>query len=209
MAGICRAAFNTGAFVIDSGLGTGIDKFCQRKGVILIGVCPEAEVEYPRLNQAQKTNIELTNGHTHFFCVGAIKGKTGELKWGAETSLKYELAKRISAGRKGGYSKSQAPPCKIVCVIIGDNEIQALADMEAAMNNKYPIIILNGSVLCQMLAQKVKERKVDPKPNDMFKMGDSKDKIIERFLRYSRVAISSDNSEDIASVVHFLLTISI
>ena len=50
MAGVCRAAFNTGAFVIDSGLGTNIEKFCQRKGVILIGVCPEAEVEYPRLN---------------------------------------------------------------------------------------------------------------------------------------------------------------
>lgn len=50
MAGICRAAFNTGAFVIDSGLGTQIEKFCQRKGVILIGVYPEAEVDYPRVN---------------------------------------------------------------------------------------------------------------------------------------------------------------
>jgi hypothetical protein len=37
MAGVCRAAFNTGAFVIDSGLGTQVEKFCQRKGVILIG----------------------------------------------------------------------------------------------------------------------------------------------------------------------------
>lgn len=50
MAGVVRAAFNTGSFVIDSGLGTGVERFCQRKGVPLIGVCPEAEVEYPRLN---------------------------------------------------------------------------------------------------------------------------------------------------------------
>lgn len=69
----------------------------------LIGVCPEAEVEYPRLNHANKTAVELTNGHTHFFCVGAVKGKQGELKWGSETPLKFELAKRICVGRKGGY----------------------------------------------------------------------------------------------------------
>lgn len=28
MAGVCRAAFNTGASVIDSGLGTCIERFC-------------------------------------------------------------------------------------------------------------------------------------------------------------------------------------
>jgi predicted sugar kinase len=28
MAGIARAAFNTGAFVVDSGLGTQIERFC-------------------------------------------------------------------------------------------------------------------------------------------------------------------------------------
>ncbi len=70
MAGIARAAFNTGAFVIDSGLGTQIERFCQRKGVPLIGVCPEAEVEYPRLNPTNRKDNELTNGHTHFFTIG-------------------------------------------------------------------------------------------------------------------------------------------
>lgn len=50
MAGIVRAAFNTGSIIIDSGLGTCIERFAQRKGVALIGVCPEAEIEYPRLN---------------------------------------------------------------------------------------------------------------------------------------------------------------
>jgi hypothetical protein len=73
MAGITRAAFNTGAFIMDSGLGTQIEKFCQRKGVILIGVYPEAEVDYPRINTANKTVKELTSGHTHFFSVGKNK----------------------------------------------------------------------------------------------------------------------------------------
>lgn len=82
MAGLCRAAFNTGAFVIDSGLGTSIERFCLRKGVMLLGVCPEAEVDYPRLNPANRTNIELANGHSHFFSIGKEKGKGLALKWG-------------------------------------------------------------------------------------------------------------------------------
>ena len=52
MAGIARAALNTGAIVLDSGLGSCLERFCQRKGVQLIGVCPEAEIDYPRLNPA-------------------------------------------------------------------------------------------------------------------------------------------------------------
>ena len=31
LAGVCRAAFRTDAFVIDSGVGSGIEKFCLRK----------------------------------------------------------------------------------------------------------------------------------------------------------------------------------
>lgn len=123
MAGIARAAFNTGAFVVDSGLGTQIERFCQRKGVLLIGVCPEAEVEYPRLNPTNRKENELTNGHTHFFTIGAEKGsKRNVFKWGSESMVKFELSKRIAVGRKGGYGISQAPPCKTICVVIGDNE---------------------------------------------------------------------------------------
>jgi len=122
MAGICRAAFNTGAFVIDSGLGTCIERFCLRKGVMLLGVCPEAEVDYPRLNPANRTNNELANGHSHFFSLGKEKGKGLALKWGQETPMKFDLAKRISIGRKGGYGSTGAPQCKMLSVIIGDNE---------------------------------------------------------------------------------------
>lgn len=31
LAGACRAAFRTDAFIIDSGIGSGIEKFCLRK----------------------------------------------------------------------------------------------------------------------------------------------------------------------------------
>jgi hypothetical protein len=85
MAGICRAAFNTGAILIDSGLGSCLERFCQRKGVTLIGVCPEAEVDYPRLNPVLRKDSELTNGHTHFFSIGKDKmsAKGGlVMKWG-------------------------------------------------------------------------------------------------------------------------------
>jgi hypothetical protein len=31
LAGACRAAFRTDAYIIDSGIGSGIEKFCLRK----------------------------------------------------------------------------------------------------------------------------------------------------------------------------------
>jgi hypothetical protein len=50
LAGLARAAQRTDAFIIDSGLGSGIEKFCLRKHVTLIGVAPEMEVIYPRIS---------------------------------------------------------------------------------------------------------------------------------------------------------------
>lgn len=50
LAGVCRAALRTDAVIIDSGVGSGIEKFCIRKNVPLIGVCPENEIKYPRIN---------------------------------------------------------------------------------------------------------------------------------------------------------------
>ena len=43
----------------------------------MIGVCPEAEVDYPQLNPINKKESELTNGHTHFFTIGKEKGSKG------------------------------------------------------------------------------------------------------------------------------------
>ena len=46
----------------------------------------------------------------------------------------------------------------MVSVVVGDNEQQSLADMEMAMNNKIPIIILTGSPMCTTLAKTLNAR---------------------------------------------------
>ena len=97
LAGVARAAFRAGACIIDSGIGSGIEKFCMRKSVPLIGVCPENEISYP-VNSSQKMENELTNGHTHFILIGSDETKQ-KYKWGEEAKLKAEVAKRIAKGR--------------------------------------------------------------------------------------------------------------
>lgn len=107
LAGVARAAFRTDAIVIDSGVGTGIEKFCSRKGTTLLGVAPENEIIYPRINPIEQKDNELTNGHTHFVLIGEtlpkappagkVKAITNKpngpfFKWGDESSLKFKLA---------------------------------------------------------------------------------------------------------------------
>ena len=82
MAGIARAAHNTGSLVIDSGVGSQIEKFTMRKSVQLLGVCPEAQICYPKIQNRQAN--ELTNGHTHFFLIGSNESgaAANEFEWG-------------------------------------------------------------------------------------------------------------------------------
>ena len=61
-AGISRAALNTRAIILDSGLQTGIEKFCLRKNITLIGIAPENKIEYPKINPEELSNTLLTNG---------------------------------------------------------------------------------------------------------------------------------------------------
>lgn len=83
MAGVARAAMRTDAIIIDSGLGSGIEKFCARKQVPLIGVAPENEIIYPRINPNDKKDNELTSGHTHFFLLGQPGTSAEEAATGA------------------------------------------------------------------------------------------------------------------------------
>ena len=97
-AGISRAAFNTRAIIIDSGLQTGIEKFCIRRNITLIGVAPESAIEYPRPNPEKFSNKMLTNGHSHFILLG---NDVNKFTWGDEAKFKFQLADRIVNGRKG------------------------------------------------------------------------------------------------------------
>lgn len=92
--------------------------------------------------------------------------------------VKFELSKRIAVGRKGGYGISQAPPCKTICVVIGDNEAQALGDMEVAMNYKMAIMVLDGSQLSKTILQALSSRKENPKTQDSVELGQSKEQIL-------------------------------
>ena len=66
-AGIARAAFNCDAIVVDSAVANGIEKYAMRRGVRLIGVAPENEIKFPKINPTQIEHNELANGHTHLF----------------------------------------------------------------------------------------------------------------------------------------------
>lgn len=139
LAGVARAAFRAGACIIDSGIGSGIEKFCMRKSVPLIGVCPENEISYP-VNSSNKKENELTNGHTHFFLIGSDDNKK-KFRWGEEAKIKAEIAKRIAKGRSK-YGNTYT--CKIVMVVVGDNP-NCVEDLAQAKENNFPIIVLEGS----------------------------------------------------------------
>ena len=113
MAGLCRAAFHTDAVIIDSATVTGIEKFCIRRGVKLIGVAPEAEILYPKVNPTEHFDNELSNGHTHLVLIG---DKKNEYHWGDEAQIKTEMAEKIAAGKN-----TLKPKCKVVGVLLGDN----------------------------------------------------------------------------------------
>jgi hypothetical protein len=168
LAGVARAAFRTDSVIIDSGLGSGIEKFCLRKHVTLVGVAPEHEIIYPRISPSEKHDNELTNGHTHFVLLGdqeaQMKNSRIEQKsysWGDETQIKFDLAKRIAAGRgKMGGST----PCKIVTILVGDNP-QCHKDVETSLKLGIPVIVLEGSELSNILApdpENEKNKKLKP-----------------------------------------------
>jgi len=138
LAGVCRAAFRTDACIIDSGIGSGIEKFCLRKEVLLVGIAPEKEVTYPKINPTQRKENELTNGHTHFMLIGDDEHT---YDWGDEAPLKFEIAKRIAQGRSTFGGKQ---PCKIVTVLLGDNPY-CQKDIEYSLSSNIPIVVLQGS----------------------------------------------------------------
>ena len=70
LAGVARAAVRADAIIVDSGIASGIEKFTLRKKMPLVGVAPENEVIYPRINPNGRKDNELTNGHTHLFLIG-------------------------------------------------------------------------------------------------------------------------------------------
>lgn len=191
-AGISRAALNTRAIIIDSGLQTGIEKFCLRKNLTLIGIAPENKIEYPKINPEEFSNTLLTNGHTHFILLGK-DDKT--LNWGQEAKFKVNFAERLANGRKGAFQYK----AKVVGVILG-NIPNCVDECLMFMEKKWPLILVDDSDFCQF----IKESRYASTDEDANKYGDK----IALIGKYSKLIEIDDDSENLAASIHICLTLS-
>ena len=191
-AGISRAALNTRAIILDSGLQTGIEKFCLRKNLTLIGIAPENKIEYPKINPEEFSNTLLTNGHTHFILLGK---DDKSLEWGQEAKFKVNLAERLANGRKGAYQYK----AKVVGVILG-NIPNCVDECLMFMDKKWPLILVEDSDFCQF----IKDSRYASNDDDANKYGDK----IALIGKYSKLIEIDDDSENLAASIHICLTLS-
>jgi len=191
-AGISRAALNTRAIIIDSGLQTGIEKFCLRKNITLIGIAPENQIEYPKINPEEFSNSLLTNGHTHFILLGK---DDKNLTWGQEAKFKVNFAERLANGRKGAYQYK----AKVVGIILG-NIPNCTDEVLMFMEKKWPLILVEDSDFCQF----IKDSRYAPNEDEANKYGDK----IALIGKYSKLIEIDDDSENLAASIHICLTLS-
>lgn len=166
-------------------------------GVPLIGVCPEHEITYPKLQTEKRSETEVTNGHTHVVVLG---NKTRSFEWGEESELKIELAKRIAKGhtepKKYWWQKDFS--CKIVTVLVGDNPY-CEEDIFAAYRSQIPVVVLEGSRLSNdVFALRAGQRDVYMKSQDL-----------AAYMTSEKVFSCKDSAEDAASIVHLFLSIGL
>ena len=188
-AGISRAALNTRAIILDSGLQTGIEKFCLRKNITLIGIAPENKIEYPKINPEEFSN---TNGHTHFILLGK---DDKSLNWGQEAKFKVNFAERLANGRKGAFPYK----AKVVGVILG-NIPNCVDECLMFMEKKWPLILVEDSDFCQF----IKDSRYATNDDDANKYGDK----IALIGKYSKLIEIDDDSENLAASIHICLTLS-
>jgi hypothetical protein len=191
-AGISRAALNTRAIIIDSGLQTGIEKFCLRKNITLIGIAPENKIEYPKINPEEFSNSLLTNGHTHFILLGK---DDKNLNWGQEAKFKVNFAERLANGRKGAYQYK----AKVVGIVLG-NIPNCTDEVLMFMEKKWPLILVEDSDFCQF----IKDSRYAPNEDEANKHGDK----VALIGKYSKLNEIDDDSENLAASIHFCLTLS-
>ena len=192
MAGISRAALNTRAIILDSGLQTGIEKFCLRKNLTLIGIAPENKIEYPKINPEEFSSTLLTNGHTHFILLGK---DDKSLNWGQEAKFKVNFAERLANGRKGAFPYK----AKVVGIVFG-NIPNCTDECLMFIEKKWPLILVEDSDFCQF----VKESREAPSDDEANKYGDK----IALIGKYSKLIEIDDDSENLAASIHICLTLS-
>ena len=189
--GISRAALNTRAIIIDSGLYTGIEKFCLRKKITLIGIAPENKIEYPKINPEEFSDTLLTNGHTHFILLGK---DDKSLNWGQEARFKTSFAERLANGRKGAYQYK----AKVVGVILGNLHCEEECLMFIEKN--WPLILVENSAF----SLKIKNSRYATNNDDAKKDGEN----IAHISEYTKLIEIDDDSENLAASIHLCLSLS-
>ena len=190
LSGISRAAYNTQAIIIDSGIQNGIERFCLRKNLNLIGIAPENKIEYPKMNSYNFSNTMLTNGHSHFILLGNDDKK---LEWGNESKFKINFIERLIKGKKSIFDYE----CKCVGVIFG-NIPNCVDECLMFVKNNWPLIIIEDSEFSQMIKE----------IRDNEGSGNQYGEKIKTIGKYGKIIEIEDDSENLASAIHICLTVS-
>ena len=190
LSGISRAAYNTQAIIIDSGIQNGIERFCLRKNLNLIGIAPENKIEYPKMNSYNFSNTMLTNGHSHFILLGNDDKK---LEWGNESKFKINFIERLIKGKKSIFDYE----CKCVGVIFG-NIPNCVDECLMFVKNNWPLIIIEDSEFSQMIKE-IRDNEVN---------GNKYGEKIKTIGKYGKIIEIDDDSENLASAIHICLTVS-
>ena len=116
--------------------------------------------------------------------------------WSDESKFKFQLAATIATG-KFSSKYSNNPRCKMVVVLLGDND-DCLGDLEHAIDMKLPVIITRGSELCEEIIRYLTVEGYELQKPYLF-----------RYLQNGHYyVLGSNNSEEIASFLHFFLTVT-
>ena len=189
-AGISRAALNCRAIILDSGVESGIEKFCLRKSIDLIGIAPESQIDYPKAVNNEFSESLLTNGHTHFILLRGDK-----VKWGDEAKFKISFADRLASGRKNAFPYK----AKVVGVVCG-NLPNCVNECKMFMEKQWPLILMENSEFCKQ----IKEVKNLGEEDDSNKYGED----IGLIGKYQKLMEIDDDSENLAASIHIALTLS-
>ncbi|EGR27332.1 hypothetical protein IMG5_197670 [Ichthyophthirius multifiliis] len=158
----------------------------------IIGVAPENQIKYPKINPSYIDPYEISNGHTHLFL---LNDKDKNMQWTQESVFKMQLALKLAEGKIS--KKVGKPRCKIVNVFLGDNPYY-LDEIRLAVKFDLPIIVVKGSDICdEIIANYNKEEKQYKFVNLEF------EELLNKGHFYM---LDSIDSEDIAQYIHFLLT---
>ena len=145
----------------------------------------------PKLNISHKSENELSNGHTHMFMISDQRCNF----WGEEFQILMDIADNISKGslRKREEKFTQ---CKKIFILLAEHD-KCVKELKLAVESDIPIIVVKGWNFNNRIIDHIRDIKKlqDPEITDLLTKG-------------HWFPLESEKSEDLASCVHFLLTVT-